>query len=346
MIPLEKIQGVTRLITHDKCSDGMASAMIVKNVLPSVSVEFVQYNTVAHKELEVTPGMLFCDFSPHPERVREFLDAGAIVLDHHKSAREIVEPFIEAGLGAFGDEVADPGVCGAVLAFREIWEPVFRHYQGGLPVERWQEIDRSAVEKLATLAGIRDTWQKHDPRWEEACAQSNALFFWPPERLLNSAVMAWPFLLDIGPVLFAKNLEKAANYAANAYRFVTAGGLRVAMFMSNNVSASSDAAEILGQEADLVIGFSVGLNDTKVPGMTFSCRTRGNFNASALALAHGGGGHTNAAGFRVLLASSDPQPFELARRLLERYETVLPKWLAVLDKGRPEDPVAAYEALF
>src|SRR5882724_8183379 len=64
MIPLEKLKGVTHIITHADCPDGVASAMVLRQVLPTAEVRAIQYETHEHKKLEAKPGMLFCDFSP------------------------------------------------------------------------------------------------------------------------------------------------------------------------------------------------------------------------------------------------------------------------------------------
>lgn len=149
--------------------------MILKYCLPEVSVEFVQYETEAHRSLEVRPNTIFADFSPHSSQITDFVKAEAIVLDHHRTAKDIVGAF--GPLGVFGDETTDPGVCGAVLVFREVCLPIIQA-QGG---------NRSTVtrqlEDFATLSGIRDTWQRKSPRWQEACEQAAALDFWPWEYL-------------------------------------------------------------------------------------------------------------------------------------------------------------------
>src|ERR1700754_3177520 len=104
-LSLEKLQAVKTIVTHDRCADGVMSSIILKDVLPEAEVKFLQYG-VEQEELEAAPNMLFCDFSPHPKRVTDFVAAGALVLDHHKTARDVVSAF--GADGVFGDEVADP----------------------------------------------------------------------------------------------------------------------------------------------------------------------------------------------------------------------------------------------
>ncbi|MCH8239284.1 MAG: hypothetical protein IIB62_04360, partial [Proteobacteria bacterium] len=103
-------------------NSGMASAMILRDAFSYFPpVEFVHYDTPEHRNMEVTEGVIFCDFSPHPDLAAQFLEAGAIVLDHHKTVKPIVSQFVKAGQGVFGDEELEPGVCGATLAYQHVW---------------------------------------------------------------------------------------------------------------------------------------------------------------------------------------------------------------------------------
>lgn len=310
-IPLEKIRTLKHLVVHDACPDGTASAMILLHCLPGIDVQFVQYGTEAHRTIKVRPDTIFADFSPHPEQVSAFVKAGAIVLDHHRTQQQIVAEF--GKLGIFGDEAIEPGVCGAVLVFREIWWPLMRaSSRPGI----LRGIHERVIQDFAHLAGIRDTWQNKNPRWREACEQAVALDFWPWEYLNELAPDKWQEKLEIGPVLLQKRLNKAKRFGDGAWRFTSKTGTRVAVF--EGIKMSSDVAEYLDDEVDLVIGFNVFLIDGE-PAMVFSTRSHTNFDCGKFC--KGGGGHTKAAGFELKLKPNDPQPFELARRILEKAES-------------------------
>jgi len=410
MIEIDKIRAVNHILVHDNCSDGTASAMILRNVLPNVKVTFMQYETEAHKTLDPEPGQLFCDLSPHRDRYKAFLEAGAIVLDHHKTAKGVVMPFVEAGLGAFGDEIANPGVCGAVLAFSEVWsvvnadeilrehvadflegaqdlldeaeteadllsvrtlllgkngpmtgilkslgtvlapkraeigttvnaardhvEALYNHHRTrmlGMPYGdtpstygRGTSGVVRVMQELATLAGIRDTWQKQDPRFREACEQADALHWWPWEKIDGTNWRDWSkHLLEIGPVLYNRSLKHVDKAIAGSYKFTSEKGRKVTVF--EGTKPTSDAAEKMGADNDLTIGFALFVEDGKQK-MIFSTRSRGDFDCSAFAAAYGGGGHTKAAGFSRDLKPLDLQPFALIQRLFEIYEGLEADW--------------------
>lgn len=305
MIPTDALRRVRTIVVHDNCPDGLASAVVLHDALPDADIRFVQYGTEAHKALPATEGILFCDFSPHPDRVDDFMRAGTIVLDHHRTAKPIVDAM---GIrGAFGDEMTEPGVCGAVLAFRHVW----RALRGGTAHERF-------VEDFVTVVGIRDTWQNKHPRWREACAQANVLMTYPREwwlgRPLAGIAERWEReFAPLGAVLRDKEEERVRRAIAEAYRFVTPSGLRV--LAVQGVSVTSDAAEMLGDTVDLVAGFSYGV-ENGVAKVRFSLRSHTGFDCAAFAKARGGGGHTAAAGFSLPVGADDPQPFRFVEMLL------------------------------
>lgn len=316
MLDLKKLNAVTTIITHRNasipCPDGVASALILRSALSGLEIRFLTHDAeLLH--LPATPGMLFCDIAPPAHRVAEFLDAGALVLDHHRTARGVVESFGKDGV--FADEKEKPGVSGAWLAFQEVWLPL-----------RGQLRERPEVEKVARLAGIRDTWQRASIEWREACEQAEALTFWPWS--------AWPIdfvgnsyatmrLWDIGPVLLEKKEARTRELRASGIRMnTTEKGTRVLIVPTTE---TSDVAELEGTESDIVVGFRYGKTDRReLPLLIVSTRSHAGFDCASLSRAYGGGGHTKAAGFSVELDEDAVQPFEMIMNLLERFESGLP----------------------
>jgi hypothetical protein len=205
---------------------------------------------------------------------------------------------------------------------------------------------------LARLAGIRDTWQKDDPQWVEACYTAEAVRWWPWDIVQSTSWDRWESeLFRIGPVLMARNTKTVDKCIEGAFRFTSRKGRRVTVF--EGLKPSSDAAEKLGESNDLTVGLGFLVEDN-APKLLFSTRSRGSFHCRNLALAHGGGGHVKAAGFNVKLTPQSPQPFEMVRQVLERYESVEDEWAALtaapdFDK-RVKDgeivPTDLYQSLF
>lgn len=383
-IELSKLQAVKTIVTHDNCADGLASAMILRDVLPKAQLLFLQYNSPDHLNLEATEGMLFCDFSPPAGRVEEFTKAGAVVLDHHKGAKDIVAAFGE--FGVFADEKDDPGVSGAVLAFREVWLPLVHkgrietlteeqkferlHIEDSirsLMRSKQQELlnqgvgpdevktrltsDKEVLElqqkliskpagplydrvtRLARLAGIRDTWQTSNPEWLDACYQHEALMFWPRELWLQAPIFVgdgspgYDNRMNIGQTLFQQFQVRVQKAIEGSYRFEH-NGTSVVVFAGT--AYTSDAAEKLTNQADVVIGWSYFVESngdmdgwpdkpTKGPKLVLSCRSRGKFDVLAFAKANGGGGHTKAAGFSLFVKPSDPNPYTFIEKVFRDY---------------------------
>jgi len=319
-LPLEKLLAVKIIISHQNCADGTAAAMFLHDVLPDAQIRFLQYGTEAYRTLQAEPGMLFLDFSPSPETYQQFIAQGALILDHHKGAQAIVEAFGESGV--FGDEVKDPGVCGAFLAYREAW---FRlKHTDGKPGPSPEEAGFGG--QIARLAGIRDTWQRQDPTWDEACVLAEAMRFYPAESWLIDRPFApenrawWDARLATGRILVERNVRSVKKAVDGAYRFTTSRGTRVCLF--SGVPLSSDAAELVDHDADLVVGFDYYAMEQGVAPLVFSTRSHTTFNCLEFCKAHGGGGHTKAAGFSVKF---DPKvgaqdPYSVFEGLLERYE--------------------------
>jgi DHHA1 domain len=339
MIDPAKLTAVKTIIVHGGgCPDGIASAMLLHDALPHAEVRFVQYQTPEQFNLEPAPGMLFCDITPHvpyvdvdgkkaldPDRLKVWVDSGAIVLDHHKSAKGVAKAF--GDMGAFGDEVDDPGVCGAVLAYRHVWLPLYEARHASYPTQA-RIIDVEAAEEMtaenfATLAGIRDTWLNKHPRWREAVIQAEMLRFYPIEHWMG---IVHPFILThtetwaerrkIGEVLVERHEKSVTRTLEKVWKFTTTKGTRVLMF--EGTGQSSDAAEVVDKEADIVIGFGFVVENGEQK-MILSMRSHTGYDVSAIAKSFGGGGHSAAAGFNAVIPATI-NPYSFTELLVNSFE--------------------------
>jgi hypothetical protein len=328
------LKQVELIICHDHCSDGTMSAMLLQDALPNARVEFCGYG-LAHSRLEARPNMLFCDFSPHVDAYRRFIDAGAIILDHHRSAEKIVKAFGDRGI--FADESLEPGVSGAVLAYRHVWLPLkqalWARSRGGVAGGVYDSLraqERAQAENLARLIGIRDTWQTSNSEWVRSCQLAETIRFFGQEAWLTildpfaaDREDMWRQRMEVGARLVEKHAETLLKKVAGAYRFQTSKDVRVVMFQG--VSFSSDACELIRtrNEADLVVAFDyVPIEGGQAP-LVFSTRAAdSSFDCAAFCSAQGGGGHTAAAGFSVRFDPSvgAQDPYTILSERLRSYE--------------------------
>jgi hypothetical protein len=301
------LEAVRTIVAHDDCADGTASAILLHDALPNARVVFADYGESA-KRLPVEPRMLFCDFSPPPARADEFVQAGAIVLDHHRSARAVVEKFGERGV--FADETRERGVSGAVLAYRHVWKPLVANDNPSLSFAEW----------FATAAGVRDTWHKQHPAWGDGVVQHALLMAFPQAFWLSIPLStlarewttryAW-----VGEQLIAQHRDRVEGAFSTLHRFVTADGTRVAV--SPFLGLASDLAERVGESADVVVCFGYG-KEADEHKMFFSLRSHAQFDCAAFAERHGGGGHTRASGMAIAVGDNDPQPFRVIEQMFAR----------------------------
>lgn len=321
---LEQLRGVRRVVSHGRCPDGVASAMIVHDAYARHAkadplsgffpeILFVAHSTREHRDLEPRPGTMFVDFSPKPDRLKEWISVGTLVLDHHVKG-STVQAFVEAGLGVFGDEATQPGVCGATLAYEHVWKPLV-----GTP-EAF-DLEPLVLKEMARLSGIRDTWQTKDPSWLQACKMAEALRWWPETQLVGTPVSTWPETLALGEVLWDKKTSTVRKIVDQIFWWTSSGGIRVAFFQGSKFSSDvTEALDVHPEPPDIAIGYDLVFEDGHHK-MIFSTRSHKGFDCAALALAHGGGGHTAAAGFSVPFdPSTSPNPYKLMQDVLSAYE--------------------------
>lgn len=297
---------VTKLITHDNCADGLASAMIVKDALPHVEVVFAQHGTPSLEALAPSSGLLFCDIAPPRERAGAFVEAGAIVLDHHKHARDVVELFGDRGV--FADETAQPGWSGATLAYLAVWFPMA------------SESSSPSVREFARLVGIRDTWQTKSPSWELANDLHTALMGMPRAYWLRPGGIGRALSndsLELGQIWRAQRAETVAKICSvGTVCLIDPAGRQWAAFADSH-RHTSDVAEVMrGRGVAVTCGWFQQVEDGAVRTV-LSLRSDGGradaLDVGALCKAFGGGGHSRAAGCRVGVSD----PLVAVRRVME-----------------------------
>jgi oligoribonuclease NrnB/cAMP/cGMP phosphodiesterase (DHH superfamily) len=293
------LDGLQHAVVHANCTDGLASAIVLKLALPHLKVTHVNYHTPELECLMPEPGMIFCDFCPPESRAQDFFDQGAVVLDHHRTVKNIVQKFQAAGLGAFGDESRDPGVSGAVLAYRHVYRPLL----GEGPQD---------LQDFVTKVGVRDTWRRDSPFWAEAQKQHLLFsFFTKDEWMPPGETPRYPPNLpnkSLGDVL-QDHLEAKIQSQAKKSIQIKVGRYTFCLMPS---LSTSDVVEYLGPSVDALFGFAYDREEIRV-----SCRSHSGFDVGALAKSLGGGGHTQASGFSI--PKSEVSPYKALTDILTKW---------------------------
>jgi oligoribonuclease NrnB/cAMP/cGMP phosphodiesterase (DHH superfamily) len=332
-VPLELLRKVQVVYSHAHCPDGLASAMILKDAFrmlgTSPRIEFLAHGTPEHREAGLVGRALFCDIAP-TGGVADMTTVGPhVVLDHHVGAKDIVLGFngrANGDVGVFADEKLEPGVSGAVLAFREVWAPVHDETSKDQPVELAHS-EYMQVMNFARDVGARDTWQTKDERFQRGQ--------WISKMLMSHKASDWldyhsPYLHEeevslMGRALFEAH-EEAVRQAVDqcvaielgqAWNVMDGADSRmqrdVTLFVfqeqASGFRLTSDVAESLRSlfTADerfkgVVAGFSYVVDKPGgAPRLLYSLRGLNGFDVAAFAKTQGGGGHTAAAGFSIPL---------------------------------------------
>ena len=350
MIKIETLRQVTHVYCHGHCPDGLASAMILKDAFRmlgmSPRIEFLTHGTPEHQvATDTIEQVLFCDIAPKAGAgswlVRE---KWPIVLDHHVGAKAVVESF--GSLGVYADAEKEPGVSGAVLAFREVWKPIWDVWdQQEKPVP---PMPKNAVQDFAYCVGARDTWQTKVSnfvrgQWISKMLMSKPAAWWLDESGHGTTMHHAPYLsaneIEMGRAWFEAHEEAVRQAVEQVVRYelleaeqVPSGGRRAVYLYVFQEQASgfrlcSDVSEALRKQTagrmnrGVVAGFSYVVDKPGAsPRLLYSLRGLNDFDVQKFATANGGGGHKAAAGFSVDPQCNDVKnPYEAIRYRLEEF---------------------------
>lgn len=288
-------------IYHDNCDDGFAAAYAVWKRFGD-SVEFIpaQYG----QEIPDVTGkdVLIVDFSYKKPEMMRLADQAQriIVLDHHKTAQGELEDFVQLDCigGPFEKKYADRMICGVGVHFdmeksgcRLAWEYCF----GSAPMPDWFE----AVED-------RDLWRFDLRGTKEISIAIRSMprdfelwDMFTGERLANEGVTIRRYVdMIISNICDTAFEEEIAGYkvpvASCSYDFV-----------------SEAAHELLKRNPEAPFAACIVRS---YDGTTYSLRSMNDrLDVSEIAKANGGGGHRNAAGFRIELNANEDTHDEMQR---------------------------------
>ena len=341
MIPIEILKQVSVVYCHGHCPDGLASAMILKDAFRMLGmepkIEFVAHDTPEYKIAGVdglAPDRpLFCDIAPS-DYARQIVEArGGIVLDHHVGKKEIVETFGE--LGVYADAEKEPGVSGAVLAFREVFQAVVRTISN----EDYANAHVARIADFADAIGARDTWRTDHPLFMNGQWISKLIMSKPAEHWLEHGPVISATEIAVGQALFEAHMNAVREAVDQCVYYLipineTGDQISIAVFQeqSSGFRLSSDVAEHLRQidedkkdeedweRVDVIAGFSFFVDEPgDDPRVIYSLRGNHGFDVCEFAKLNGGGGHKAMAGFSVAADLGNCTPYEYIRQALKEF---------------------------
>ena len=277
-------------IYHADCDDGFAAAYAVwKQFGDAVKFAACQYGQDAP---DVTgKDVLIVDFSFKADVMKAMGDAAkrVVVLDHHKTAKAELEGFLALRCegGPFEKRYADRMISGVGVCFdmeksgcRLAWEYCF----GNEPMPDWF----AAVED-------RDLWRFALPNTKEICIAIRSM---PRDFALWDTFSA-EHLASEGVAIRRYVDMIVSNICDTAFEEEIAGH-RVPVAACSYDFVSETAHQLLHRNPDAPFAACLVRSHD---GVTYSLRSMDErLDVSEIAKAKGGGGHRNAAGFRVTVA--------------------------------------------
>ena len=306
---------------HDNCIDGFTSAVILMEALDadgmaydSIAMKYTEasYQALINKAKEYKPNYIeVVDFSI-PHDIIDKLSAiphftRGYITDHHKTAFQLYAK----GMGVTEDSKL-------IAAINPQWDVVLDNAESGASLIMLDLIKRDCISpdtaerytNLIKYVKDYDLWQykyEDETRWVHHYL-SNIEHTWENWRLvaqlLNSEEGRQVIFVK-GAELRLAHTKQAEAAVGRAYRFNLDGYVGLITGVED-ASLINDVGEALAKKSG-TFGAVVPYFDPQATDfdpnklISWSLRSIGDFDVSAIAKKFGGGGHKNAAGFTVTM---------------------------------------------
>ncbi|MFZ3183102.1 MAG: phosphohydrolase [Pseudomonas sp.] len=274
----------TLCIYHGNCADGFGAAWAVRQALGGENVDF--HAAAYGKPAPAVEGrsVIIVDFSYPLETLQQMAETATsiLVIDHHKTAAEALAQLPKA-----------PSSFLLWLESADQLAALFDMHRSGAGMTWDFFFPDQPRPALINHIEDRDLWQFKLEGTKDVMA---AVFSHPQDFATWDLLMADhinALRLD-GHAIERKQQKDVAGLVASNSRYMVIGGVTVPVVNLPHTMAS-DAGELLSQGQP----FAAIYWDT-ADGRQFSLRsTDAGEDVSAIAQQYGGGGHRNAAGFKV-----------------------------------------------
>lgn len=297
------------VIYHGKCADGFSAAWVFHHVGPFIETSFDFHAGVYGEDPPDVEGRIvyMVDFSYKRDVVKKMLTQGKaksiIVIDHHKTAFEELATLSEELEEEWHIAKMELGNDLPGLEYQSPFEFLFNIEMSGatLAWDYWRDVwQEEGISRPVLLGHVedRDLWRFKLPLTREI--QANVVSYeytfenWDKLMLHTNTLQ----LAAGGEAIERKHHKDIAGLVKVCKRFMFIGGYHVPV-ASLPYTLTSDAGHLMAKEHLEGKAFAACYWDT-AEHRIFSLRsTENGMDVSAIAKEYGGGGHKNAAGFKV-----------------------------------------------
>lgn len=306
--PQNNIWAPDLVIYHDKCADGIVAAWACwKRWGDAPEYRAMNYGYAPPADVAGL-NILMVDFSLPAEQLHGMIAAGArsiVILDHHKTAQEALEPFAVASTAVGWYDYTD--IDGLLLSreWADVAAPeiiaLFDMDSSGARMAWDFAFPGERVPQLVRLAARYDLWQFQPNTGDPAellhlAIQAGAMSIASMDAL-DQEFWAGDEPLRRGTVIDTFRQPLIREIAARAY-YRTVGGVECVIAVECPYSLVSAVGHYL-LDAHPAAPFAA-MSVTGEEAVGWSLRSHdGRMDVSEVAKRQGGGGHRNAAGFRV-----------------------------------------------
>lgn len=290
---MQKIPDI--VLYHADCYDGFGAAWAIQRAAREQRSGMpkyipVQYNKPLPPEDYRCDLLYIVDFSLPPEQLDQLsaLAGKIVILDHHKSAEEMLRDVQKIYLGQ------DP---------MELPYDVLAHFdmtQSGA-VLTWKHFHKTPVPEMLDYIQDRDLWE-WELRYSEqinSAISTTPFSFQAFDRLVNDLAHNFDEVYEIGVAVLryrAKLVEDICKSARVTW-YTTKDSVRHSCVAVRSPILQSEVGHYLCQHFPEV-KFAIIYSD--IPGdlnnIKWSLRSEGDFDITRIAKEYGGGGHRNAGG--------------------------------------------------
>lgn len=286
---------VTDIIYHGGCPDGFTSVWLLQSVFPEAALHYGKHGDEP-PEVDPDATVVIADFS-YPWGLLNDLAARCdqvVVLDHHKTAQENL-----VDLPMNVEVIFDMERSGARIVYDWLWDNQV-HFDtiDGRSLSHVEMFNFDGPEILVDYVQDYDLWNKVLPDTEEIGAVIRSTPFemnaWSAlaRRLQTSKIS----VVESGRAIFMNTQKVLETHVETAREIIIDG--HTVLAVSIPYMFGSSIAELLctGENEH----YPFGAYYIHHPwGTQWGLRSRNEFDVSEVAERFGGGGHKNAAGFKI-----------------------------------------------